>query len=250
MDSSEPQQKPDQQSDPQFATTHWSLVLAAGVREDSGSQQALAELCQSYWYPVYAYVRRRISDVHEAQDLTQEFFARLLEKHTIESADPSRGRFRSFLLTACKRFLVNEWHKNRTVKRGGGQIPLSLDFESGESKYAVEAVDTLTAERLYEQQWALALLARVMERLREEFVDKDKVLHFEQLKQFISGSKGGDANAAVADALGISEGAVKVAAHRLRGRYRELLRSEIAQTVEEPKEIDDEIRSLFEVLGG
>jgi RNA polymerase sigma-70 factor (ECF subfamily) len=250
MDSSEQQKKSVPPSDHQFATTHWSLVLAAGGREDSDSRQALAELCQTYWYPVYAYVRRRVSDVHEAQDLTQAFFARLLEKHTIESADPSRGRFRGFLLTACKRFLVNEWHKDRTVKRGGGQIPLSLDFESGESKYAVEPVDTLTAERLYERQWALALLARVMERLKEEFVNKDKALHFEQLKQFISGSKGVDAYEAAADALGISAGAVKVAAHRLRGRYRDLLRSEIAQTVEEPEEIDDEIRSLFEVLGG
>ncbi|HJN12640.1 MAG: sigma factor [Pirellulaceae bacterium] len=219
-------------------------------REDSGSQQALAELCQAYWYPVYAYVRRRVSDVHEAQDLTQEFFARLLEKGAIGLADPSRGRFRAFLLTACKRFLVNQWHKARAVKRGGGQIPLSLDFESGESKYVVEAVDSLTAERLYERQWALALLARVMERLREEFVNKNEVLHFEQLKQFISGSKGTEAYGAAADALDISEGAVKVAAHRLRARYRDLLRSKIAQTVEEPQEVDDEIRSLFEVLGG
>jgi RNA polymerase sigma-70 factor (ECF subfamily) len=195
-------------------------------------------------------VRRRVSDVHEAQDLTQEFFARLLEKGAIGLADPSRGRFRAFLLTACKRFLVNQWHKARAVKRGGGQIPLSLDFESGESKYVVEAVDSLTAERLYERQWALALLARVMERLREEFVNKNEVLHFEQLKQFISGSKGTEAYGAAADALDISEGAVKVAAHRLRARYRDLLRSKIAQTVEEPQEVDDEIRSLFEVLGG
>jgi RNA polymerase sigma-70 factor (ECF subfamily) len=195
-------------------------------------------------------VRRRVSDVHEAQDLTQEFFARLLEKGAIGLADPSRGRFRAFLLTACKRFLVNQWHKARAVKRGGGQIPLSLDFESGESKYVVEAVDSLTAERLYERQWALALLARVMERLREEFVNKNEVLHFEQLKQFISGSKGTEAYGAAADALDISEGAVKVAAHRLRERYRDLLRSKIAQTVEEPQEVDDEIRSLFEVLGG
>jgi RNA polymerase sigma-70 factor (ECF subfamily) len=145
---------------------------------------------------------------------------------------------------------VNQWHKARAVKRGGGQIPLSLDFESGESKYVVEAVDSLTAERLYERQWALALLARVMERLREEFVNKNEVLHFEQLKQFISGSKGTEAYGAAADALDISEGAVKVAAHRLRARYRDLLRSKIAQTVEEPQEVDDEIRSLFEVLGG
>jgi RNA polymerase sigma-70 factor (ECF subfamily) len=248
MDSCGQQDEPVQQSAPQFATTQWSLVLAAGG-EDSGSKQALAELCQAYWYPVYAYVRRRVSESHEAQDLTQEFFTRLLEMHSIENADPSRGRFRAFLLTACKRFLVNEWHKNRAVKRGGGQITLSLDFESGESKYNIEAVDTLTAERLFERQWAIALLARVMERLRKKFVNKEKVNHFDQLKRFISGSKGAEAYRATADKLGISEAAVKVAAHRLRGHYRDLLRSEISQTVDGPDEVDDEIRSLFEILG-
>lgn len=187
--------------------------------------------------------------MHEAQDLTQEFFARLLEKHSIERADPSRGRFRAFLLTACKRFLVNEWHKARTEKRGGGQISISLDFESGESKYVVVAIDTLTAERLYERQWALSLLARVMERLKEDYVNKNKALQFEQLKQFISGSKGVAAYRATADALEISEGAIKVAAHRLQGQYRDLLRSEIGQTVGRPEEIEDEIRSLFDILG-
>jgi RNA polymerase sigma-70 factor (ECF subfamily) len=187
--------------------------------------------------------------VHEAQDLTQEFFARLLEKHSIERADPSRGRFRAFLLTACKRFLVNEWHKARTEKRGGGQISISLDFESGESKYVVVAIDTLTAERLYERQWALSLLARVMERLKEDYVNKNKALQFEQLKQFISGSKGSAAYRATADALEISEGAIKVDAHRLQGQYRDLLRSEIGQTVGRPEEIEDEIRSLFDILG-
>ena len=236
-------------NDSQFATTNWSLVLAAGRRGDSVSQQALAELCQTYWYPVYAYVRRRVSDEHEAQDLTQAFFARLLEKQSIAAADASRGRFRAFLLTACKRFLVNEWHKARAAKRGGGQVPLSLDFEKGESKYVVEAIDTLTAERLYERQWAIALLARVMERLRTEFENKDKLEHFEQLKQFISGSKPTEAYLSAAGALGITDNAVKVAAHRLRSRYRDLLRSEVAQTVQEPHEVDDEIRSLFEVLG-
>ena len=240
---------PGYQNQPQFATTHWSLVLAAGGPEDSHSRRALAELCQAYWYPVYAYVRRRVSNAHEAQDLTQDFFAGLLEKHWIATADPKRGRFRAFLLTTCKRFLVNQWHKARAAKRGGGQSPLSLDFEAAESKYVVEAVDTLTAERLFERQWAITLLARVMERLREEFVNKDRLLQFEQLKQFISAPKQTESYLAAADALGISEGAVKVAAHRLRARYRDLLRSEIAQTLHRPQEVDDEIRSLFEVLG-
>ncbi len=249
MDSDGQRAKSGAQNNPQFATTHWSLVVAAGEKKNSSSQQALAELCQAYWHPIYAYVRRRISNVHEAQDLTQEFFARLLENQTIATADPNRGRFRAFLLTACKRFLINEWHKERATKRGGGQKPLSLDFESEESKYVIELVDTLTAERLYERQWAITLLARVVERLKQEFTLKDQSQHFEQMKQFISGSKSTEAYVAAADALGISEGAVKVAAHRLRARYRELLRNEIAQTLQGPQEVDDEIRSLFEVLG-
>ena len=232
-----------------FATTRWSLVLAAGERDNSSSPQALAELCQSYWYPLYAYVRRRIGDVHEAQDFTQAFFQQLLEKQTIAAADPNRGRFRSFLLTACKRFLINEWHKDRAEKRGGFRKLLSLDFDLGESKYSLEAVDTETPERLYEQQWAITMLARVLEKLRTEFEAKQKPHHFEQLKQFLSGSKKTEAYAAAALELGISEGAVKVAAHRLRTRYRELLRFEIAQTVENPDEVDDEIKNLFTILG-
>lgn len=235
--------------DDQFATTHWSLVLAAGDHESPVSQQALEELCQAYWFPVYAYVRRRTPDVHEAQDLTQAFFAQLLRKQTIANADPDRGRFRAFLLTACKRFIVNEWHKAQTKKRGGGKARLSLDFDSGESKYSVEAVDSVTPERLFEQQWAIALLARVLDRLGDEFAAKDKSQQFDQLKPFLSGSKPGEAFSEAADALGISEAAVKVAAHRLRKRYRELLRHEIAQTVATSEDVDDEIRNLFAVLG-
>jgi len=249
MDSSRQQTDYARQNDPQFATTHWSVVLAACGGEDSTSQQALAELCQAYWYPVYAYVRRRVSDVHQAQDLTQGFFAGLLERRTIGTADPNRGRFRAFLLTACKRFLVNEWHKAHAVKRGGAQRRLSLDFESGKSKYVAAAVDTLTPERLYEREWAIALLARVIEQLKEEFSNKDKLLRFHQLKQFISGSHSPEAYVTAGQSLGISAGAVKVAAHRLRERYRELLRREVAQTVDGPQEVDDEISSLFEVLG-
>ena len=162
---------------------------------------------------------------------------------------PSRGRYRAFLLTICKRFLVNEWHKGRTAKRGRGHSPLSLDFEPGESRYAGEVTDSLTVERLFEREWAIMLLARVMERLKGEFAQRNKLSHFHQLKQFISGSGRPEAYVAASAALGISDGAAKVAAHRLRGRYRTLLRSEISQIVESPEEVDDEIRNLFEVLG-
>ncbi len=232
-----------------FATTRWSLVLTAGEQDDSVSEKALAELCQAYWYPIYAYVRRRLGDVHEAQDLTQAFFGQLLEKQTFRTADPNRGRFRAFLLTACKRFLINEWHKNRAAKRGGSTTQLSLDFPAGESWYSLEPADTLTAERVFERQWAITLLGRVLEQLKVECIAKGKGDHFEQLKPFLSGTKSAEVHDAAATALGISSGAAKVAAHRLRTRYRELLRNEIAQTLDRPDGVEDEIHNLFAVLG-
>jgi RNA polymerase sigma-70 factor (ECF subfamily) len=232
-----------------FATTHWSLVLAAGDRKNPDASDALARLCESYWYPLYVFVRRQVGDVHEAQDFTQAFFARLLEQRPFEAADPARGRFRAFLLTACKRFLINEWHKDRAAKCGGGRRPFSLDFDSGESKYSLVAIDPTTAEQLYDRQWAMILLERVMERLRSEYSAKDRLRHFETLKQFLAGSSQGASYAAAARALGISETNAKVAAHRMRQRYREMLRAEIAQTVQRSDEIDDEIRDLFVVLG-
>jgi RNA polymerase sigma-70 factor (ECF subfamily) len=190
-----------------------------------------------------------VDDVHEAQDFTQAFFARLLDQRQFEAADPGRGRFRAFLLTACKRFLINEWHKDRAGKRGGGRRPLSLDFDSGESKYSLVAIDPTTAEQLYDRQWAVTLLERVMEQLRAEFAAKERLRHFETLRQFLAGSSQAAGYAEAARALGISETNAKVAAHRMRKRYRELLRAQIAQTVERPEEIDDEIRELFAVLG-
>jgi RNA polymerase sigma-70 factor (ECF subfamily) len=234
----------------EFATTHWSVVLAAGNRARPAANQALGQLCEGYWYPIYAYVRRRVSDVHEAQDLTQAFFERLLERGSIASADPDRGRFRAFLLTACKRFLVNEWHKDRAVKRGGGRRPVSFDFDSGESKLGLIAADTLSPEELYDQKWAITLLERVMEKLRVEYAAKDRLPHFETLKNYLAGSPQDASYAAAAQALKISETTAKVAAHRMRRRYRELLRGEIAQTVERPEEIEEEIRELFSLLGG
>jgi RNA polymerase sigma-70 factor (ECF subfamily) len=233
----------------EFATTHWSLVLAATDRERPDASAALAQLCETYWYPLYVYVRRRVADVQEAQDFTQAFFERLIEQRPFETADPERGRFRAFLMTACKRFLINEWHKDRAAKRGGGRRALSLDFDSGESKLSLVAVEALTAEQLYEQQWAITLLEHVMEQLRAEYAAKQRLRHFEVLKPFLAGSPQRAGYAEAARTLGISETTAKVAAHRMRKRYRELLRAEIAQTVRQPEDVDDEIRDLFAVLG-
>jgi len=233
----------------QFDTTHWSVVLAAGHRSSPDSDKALESLCGTYWYPLYAYARRRVGDVHQAQDLTQEFFARLLEKNCVGLARPERGRFRSFLLTTFQHFLVNEFEKAKAQKRGGGRVPISLDFESADSRYSLEPVENLTPERLYEKQWALTLIDRVLDRLQEEFARAGKTQQFEHLKVFIYGKTAPRAYADAARELGMTEGAARVAAHRLRRRYRQLLWAEIAQTVAQPEEIDDEIRSLFAILG-
>lgn len=249
---------PDNESEPAasdggdrgFDTTHWSVVLAAGHHSSPDSDEALSTLCRVYWYPLYAYVRRRVRDVAEAQDLTQEFFARLLEKGLIALAQPERGRFRSFLLTAMKHFLANEWKKARTEKRGGGRGCISLDFASGESRYHIEPVDQLTPERFYDKQWALTLLERVLGRLQDEFRRGGKDKQFELLKVYITAQNAPVPYAVVGHQLGMSETAVSVAVHRLRRRYRDLLRWEIAQTVAGPEDVEDEIRSLFTSLGG
>ena len=233
-----------------FETTHWSIVLAAGQRSSPDVDRALESLCRTYWYPLYAYVRRRVPNVHEAQDLTQEFFARFLEKDYVAEADPERGRFRAFLLTTFKHFLSKEWDKAKARKRGGGRPLVSLDFLSGESRFSVEPSENLTAEQVYSRQWAVTLLDRVMDRLRDGFVRAGKAPQFDQLKGFLIGEQAGVTYAAVADALGVTEGAVKMTVHRMRKRYRRLLRSEIGQTVASPGDVDDEIRSLFAVLSG
>ncbi len=232
-----------------FATTHWSLVVAAGRRSSPASAGALADLCQRYWYPLYVYVRRRVPNVEEARDLTQEFFARLLERNTLALADPERGRFRSFLLTALKHFLINEWEKAKARKRGGGRRALALDFDSKEPQLRVEPEHTWTPERLYERHWALTLLEQVLAQLRQESHAAGKGALFDHLKGFLAGESKTATYAQTARDLGMTEGAVKVAAHRLRKRYRELLRNEVAQTVADDAEVDDEIRALFRSLG-
>jgi RNA polymerase sigma-70 factor (ECF subfamily) len=235
---------------PAFVTTHWSVVLTAGRSDTTRARDALARLCQTYWYPLYAYVRRLGNSPPDAQDLTQEFFARLLEKNYLAGADESRGRFRSFLLAALKHFLANEWDKARAQKRGGGQIPISIDLGTAETSCGFEPVDNLTAEKIYERRWALTLLEQVLRRLREEHVRDGKEKLFEQLKATLTEASRTVAYAEIARRLDTTEGAVKVAVHRLRQRYREVLRAEIADTVASPGEVEDELRNLFAALSG
>ncbi len=231
-----------------FASTRWSLVLAAGRGDAPDAEAALAALCQIYWYPLYAYVRRSGYPADEAGDLTQEFFARLLEKHYLRAADSERGRFRSFLLTALKRFLSKERHHARSQKRGGGRRVLSLDFEQGESRFRLEPVTDVTAEIFYERRWALTLLDQVMARLRDDFERAGKGDDFDHLKVFLTGEAAAPSYREVAATLGTTEGAVKVAVHRLRRRFREIVLAEIAQTVAAPEDADEELRHLFEAI--
>lgn len=232
----------------QFATTHWSLVLAARDRAEPGADDALASLCGLYWYPLYAYVRRRGHGADEAHDLTQEFFARLLEKDFLAGVDRGKGKFRAFLLAACNHFLANERDRVRAKKRGGGRAIRSLSAADAEGRYNAEPADAQTPEKLFERRWALALLQQVMARLRDEFEAKGKGRLFDQLRGFLVGEKGAGYRQA-ANELRLSEGAVKVAVHRLRQRYRELLHEEIARTVGGPDEVEEEIRALFAALG-
>jgi RNA polymerase sigma-70 factor (ECF subfamily) len=231
-----------------FATTHWSLVLTAGKGASADARKALAALCQMYWYPLYAYVRRQGHQPDDAQDLTQAFFARLLEKHYLQSADPQRGRFRSFLLTAFKRFLSRERDRDRAKKRGGGMKLLSLDFEAGERQYNLEPAHEATAEKIYEQRWALTLLDLVFARLRDEFDRADKQREFNCLKVYLTGETGAPSYQEAAAELAMTEGAIKVAVHRLRRRYRDLVREEIAQTVAGPEDVEEELRHLFAAI--
>jgi DNA-directed RNA polymerase specialized sigma24 family protein len=232
----------------QFMTTRWSVVLTAGRRSSPDSRQALESLCAAYWYPLYAYVRRRVLDVNEAQDLTQAFFAELLAKNYVGAAKVERGRFRAFLLTALKNFLSKEWQKAKAQKRGGDKTRIPLDFERGNSQYLVEPSSGLTAEQIYDREWAIALLGRTMQRLECEFVDAGKKRQFEELKGFLIGQQDSATYAEAAVTLGMTEAAVKMASHRMRRQYRDLLREEIRETLSSPDEVEDEIAKLFASL--
>jgi RNA polymerase sigma factor (sigma-70 family) len=231
-----------------FATTHWSVVLTAGRRDTPRASDALSRLCQMYWYPLYVYVRRRGHPAADAQDLTQEFFARLLENRWIDQADPQRGRFRSFLLSAMKHFLANEWNKAHTRKRGGGAVLVSLNDDSAENRYVLEPASESTPESQYERRWALALLEGVLFRLEEEYGQEGKADLFAVLKSSLTVNRIVLPYPDLAAKLGLTEGAVRVAVHRLRKRYRQLLRAEVAQTVASPDEVEEEMHYLFQVL--
>lgn len=228
-----------------FATTHWTVVLAAGRRHTPQSDQALEELCRTYWFPLYAYVRRRGHSKEDAEDLTQAFFARFLAKNYLAGLSAERGRFRAFLLASLKHFLANEWDKSQRQKRGGGATLLSLDWQTADTKFQIAATAEPSPDQAFDREWAVALLAKVIERLQADCVADGKAKVFEQLKVFLVAGKGESAPSAVAKALGMEEGAVRVAVHRLRKRYRGLLREEIGQTLADPAMVDEELRALF-----
>jgi len=240
--------KQDEGGSPQFVTTHWSVVLTAGDDGSPRCAEALSGLCRTYWYPLYAYVRRQGCAPHDAQDLTQEFFARLLARNELSRAGREKGRFRSFLLIRLKHFLVNEWEKARSQKRGGGQTLIPLDELLAEQRYGEEPAHLLTAERIYERRWALTLLDQVLGRLRQEWTETGRVDQFETLKGLLASEGLAQSYAELGRSWGMSEGAVKVAVHRLRRRYRELIRDEIAQTVATPADVEDELRHLLAAL--
>jgi RNA polymerase sigma factor (sigma-70 family) len=233
---------------PIFVTTHWSVVLAATGADTTKAQAALERLCGLYWYPIYHFVRRQGHSVHDAQDFTQEFFARLLEKKWIAGADQSRGRFRSFLLMVLKRFLTVEWRYANAEKRAGDRHCLPLPLDTAETRYTREPADTSTPEQAFEKQWALTLLETVLRQLRTEYEQDGKGRLFDTLKPCLMGSRESQPYAALAASLDMSEGAIKVAVHRLRERYRERLKAEIAHTVASPADVDSEMRHLIRVL--
>ncbi len=231
-----------------FPTTRWSRVIAAGDLNAPLARESLGELCSAYWYPLYAYIRRRGYDSEQAADLTQDFFARLLEKGLLAEADPSRGRFRAFLRTACFNFLANRRDWEHARKRGGGRRAIAIDSNTAEGRYALELADGLTPERIFDRSWALTLLRRVLDQLGREYDEAGKAATFEALRGLLDGTSDAPSYAAVATRMGTTEGAARVAAHRLRRRYGELLRHEIASTLAEPAEVEDEIRELFAAL--
>jgi RNA polymerase sigma factor (sigma-70 family) len=231
-----------------FATTHWSVVLAARDAQGEAAEKALSQLCSIYWYPLYAFVRRRGFNPHDAEDLTQEFFCRLLDKNYLSSVDYRKGRFRTFLLTALENFLRGEWRRARAKKRGGGLRLISLDDPDAEARYSREPASGQTPERIYERNCALALLEQTLRRLREEAESEGKGGRFDRLKGFLTADGERRGYAELAQQLGTSEAALKMAVNRLRQRYGELLRDTIAQTIASQDQVDEELRSLFMAL--
>jgi RNA polymerase sigma-70 factor (ECF subfamily) len=235
---------------PILATTRWSVALSAGHDETTDGRTALEHLCLTYGYPIYAYVRRRGNSPEDAQDLTQEFFARLLKGNWVRRVHPQKGKFRSFLLSAMDHFLAEEWHPARALRRGGGATPSPLGFATAETRYSHEPADNnATPEHVYERCWALALLEEVLRRLRSEYEQEGQAELFAELNPCLVGERTSQAYTELATRLGVSEGTVKSAVQRLRQRYRQLLREDIAHTIAEPGDVDEELQHLFIVLG-
>lgn len=231
----------------QFLTTSWSLVLAASDPSDQAAA-ALESLCRKYWYPLYAYLRRSGHAPHDAEDLTQGFFLHFLRRQDLARVDPQKGRFRSYLLTALRHYVSDQRSHDRAAKRGGGQTPLPLDGAAAEATYCLEPGHDLTPERLFDRRWALAVLDQTLFSLRQRYADEGKEPLFDALKGSLVGGDHQPAHAETAEALGMSEGAVKVAVHRLRLRFGQLLRAAVADTVASEDEVEDEIRSLLAAL--
>ncbi len=233
-----------------FATTHWSVVLAAGQQDTPQATAALEQLCRDYWYPIYVYIRRQGQTPEAAEDLTQEFFARLLAKDYLSAVRPEQGRFRWFLLCAVKRFLINQGERSRATKRGGTLAHVPFDGHAAEGRYGLEAADSTTPDKLFDRAWAVALIERVHRLLQEEYTLEGKAAVFDRLSIFLSGDKAGATYADAGARLEMTEGAVKVAVHRLRRRYRELLREQVAQTTRTAEELEEELRDLRAVFAG
>ena len=248
-------QTDDEGSDPStpppksgFAPTRWTVVLTAAHSDTTHARAALAQLCEAYWYPLYAYVRRKGYSPPDAEDLTQAFFAQVLEEHFIVAADKDKGRFRSFLLTRLNHFLADEWDRLKAQKRGGGRRLIPLESGTAETRYQIEPVDLRSPDKLFEYRWTVTLLERVFERLHQEYEKDGKAALFDELQGCLAQARAAVPYAEVGARLELSEGALRVAVHRLRQRYRDLLRAEIADTVSGPEEVEEELRHLFRVL--
>lgn len=249
MSTSDDEPRGDVRHRARFQTTRWSLIQAAVGQDSAAARDALATLCEAYWYPVYAFVRRSGNDPDEARDLTQGFFARLLEKRDIGSADPARGRFRGFLLGSVRHFVANERDRARALKRGGGQPLLSIDYTDAEGRYLVEPADPATPESLFLRQWALTVVDSALKRLAEEYGAQGKQRLFRRLQQTLAGTAPDASRRELAEELGMSEAALNVTVHRLRRRFRHCLKEEVAQTLADPGDTDDELGQLLSALG-
>lgn len=240
---------PQDQSPAHFVTTLWNVVLVAGGNSSPESAAALETLCRTYWYPIYAFLRRQGRTPHDSQDLTQAFFARLLEKHGLGKVSPEKGKFRSFLLASLKNFVADEWDKLQAKKRGGGQITISLDAQSAEDRYAAEPVERLDPEKIYERRWAMTILDEVMAQLQATYAARGRQNTFDALHPFLLDRRNDASYAQVGKSLNMTERAVKTEVYRMRQRWRDLLRDEIAKTLSAPDEMDEEMRHLFRAIG-